>query len=137
MTAAHGSAPPPPELGGLADPVGGAAAAGTETEPCIGTSEVLVVVAIPIDAVRVSDAPAAGVNVAVIVQLPLLAASVLPGLHVADAMRKSVASPPVAMVTALFVANVSGAVPVLRIVTVAFDEAPTAVAVNIAPPVGA
>ena len=40
------------------------------------------------------------------------------------------------LVTALFVANVSGAVPVLRIVTVAFDEAPTAVAVKIAPPVG-
>jgi hypothetical protein len=136
MTAGHGSAPPPPELGGLADPVGGAAAAGTETEPCIGTSEVLVVVAIPIDAVRVSDAPAAGVNVAVIVQLPLLGASVLPGLQVADAIRKSVASPPVAIVTALFIANVSGAVPVLRMVTVAFDEAPTAVAIKIAPPVG-
>ena len=107
-----------------------------ETEPCIGTSEALVVVAIPIDAVRVSDAPAAGANVAVIVQLPLLAASVLPGLHVADAMLKSAASPPVAIVTALFIANVSGAVPVLRIVTVAFAEVPTAVAVNIAPPVG-
>jgi threonine/homoserine efflux transporter RhtA len=133
MTAGHSSAPPPPELGGLADPVGGDAAAGTETFPSIGTNDLLLVVSTPMDADRCRDAPAVGANFAAIVQLPL-GARELPSMQVVESMLKSALSPPVAIVMALLVANVSGAVPVLRRVTVALDEAPTAVALNIAPP---
>jgi len=96
---------------------------------------VVVVVASPTEAVRVSEEPAVGVKVTLIVQLPELGCSVVAG-QLDVATRKSAASPPVAIVTALLVANVSAAVPVLRIVTVALAEAPIAVAGNIAPPVG-
>lgn len=131
----HGNAPPPPVLGGFAAlPVGDAAAA-TATEPAIGTSDVPVVVVSPIAAVRVSEVPAAGVKLTLIVQLPLLGASVIPG-QVDDDTRKSAASPPVASVTALFVAKVSGAVPVFLIVTVVLAVAPTTVPGKMAPPLG-
>jgi len=96
---------------------------------------VLVDVVSPIAAVRVSEDPAAGVKLTLIVQLPLFGASVMPG-QVDDETRKSAASPPVASVTALFVANVSGAVPLFLIVTVALVVAPTAVAAKMAPPLG-
>jgi hypothetical protein len=113
--------------------VGGVAAAGTATLPSIGTSDLLVVVSTPMDADRCKAVPAVGANLAVIVHVPL-GARELPGVQVVEAMLKSALSPPVATVITLLVANVSGAVPVLRRVTVALDEAPMAVALKVAPP---
>ncbi len=90
----------------------------------------------PIEAVRVRFAPAAGVNVTLMVQLPEFGLSVVPAQLVA-VTRKSAVSPPLAIVTALLVWNTSGAVPALVMVTVWLLLAPTAVAGKIGPLAGA
>lgn len=106
------------------------------TLPASGTSDDPVAVARLIDAVRVSEVPAAGWNVTLTVQLPLFGRSVVPG-QLDDVTRKSAASPPEAIVAALFVANTRSAVPVLLIVAVALAVAPTAVAGKMGPLAGA
>jgi hypothetical protein len=131
------SAPPPPALGGFAALVGGVAvAACATTEPATGTSEVAVVVVTPIDAVRVKDVPACGSKVTLIEQLPLFGCRVAPG-QVDAVMRKSAASPPLAIVIALFVTKTRSPVPVFVIVTVDDAVAPTDVAGKIGPLAGA
>lgn len=124
--------PPPPELGGFAEPVGGAAPI---TGPVNGTSEVPVVVVRPIDAVRVSEAPTVGAKATSIVQVPMFGRSVTPR-QVEAVTRKSAASPPVAIVTALLVTKMRSAVPTFEIVTVEEDVAPIAVAGKIGPLTG-
>lgn len=131
------SAPPPPDVGGFAALVGGVVtAACATTEPATGMREVADVVVTPIDAVRVKDVPACGWKVTLIEQLPLFGCSVTPG-HVDAVMRKSAASPPLAIVMALFVTKTRSPVPVFAIVTVDDAVAPTDVAGKIGPLAGA
>lgn len=117
-------------------PTGGVMTEPAPTVPLIGTTEVPALCAIFIDALRVVAAPAAGWKDTLIVQLPWLGCSVMPG-QFDEVTRKSAASPPLAIVTALLVLKTRLAVPVLVIVTTAVDVAPTAVPENTAPPFGA
>ncbi len=139
MAASQSSVPPPPDAGGFAALSDAALEVADDdpatTLPASGTSEVPFVVDKPIDAVRVSDAPAPGWNVTLIVQLPLFGRNVIPG-QVDAVTRKSAASPPDAIVTALLVAKTRSAVPAFVMVAVALALLPTAVAAKIGPLAG-
>ena len=129
------SAPPPPTpavFAALVGLVGGVAAAGTDTEPARGTSEVPLVVARPIDAVRVNGCARGRLEGHTDRAVSASGCSVNPG-QLDAVMRKSVTSPPEAIVTASFVAITRSPVPTLVIVTVAVAVAPTAVPGNIGP----
>ena len=139
MAASQSSVPPPPDAGGFAALSDAALEVADDdpatTLPASGTSDVPLAVVRPIEAVRVSDAPATGWNVTLIVQLPLFGRSVIPG-QVDAVTRKSAASPPDAIVTALLVAKTRSAVPAFAMVTVALALPPTAVAAKIGPLAG-